>query len=224
MRNFMVLLLLAVTWNQLEAFSANWTLYKRGRQISEHVSCRFFKKRSWLVSLCVLAASFSQTGEWWKKVCFIFSYISLSSSYSFSCSFAVQQFFMLLWKRLFLWVERAHLNGRGHGFGKFWAAAFPREEQDLHSLPQPCSGMCLKVCLWGGSGYPGGNPLMVRRQEQAWPPAMPASKHLLPFYLSPGLWDQGFAAPDGEFCWGCVLKAAWTWAVLIDQIIPSCAE
>lgn len=81
----------------------------------------------------------------------------------FLCSTAV---FHVAVKVSVLVSRVSNLNGRGCGFGKCRAAAFPREGQDLHSLPQPCSGMCLKVCLWDGSGYPGGNPLTVRGQER----------------------------------------------------------
>lgn len=166
MRNFMVLLPLAVTWNQLEAFSANSTLYKEtGKYLSMYPAG--FLRRDLGLWVCAFWLPLSRRQGSGER-----RFVLFSATFPFllPTHFPVplpQQFFMLQWKCLCLWVERAHLNGRGGGFGKPWAPAFPREGQDLHSLlPQPCSGMCLKVCLWDGSRYPGGNPLTVRRQER----------------------------------------------------------
>lgn len=51
-RNFMVLLPLAVIWNQLEVFSADWTpISKRQVNIWACIMQIFFKKKSWLVCL-----------------------------------------------------------------------------------------------------------------------------------------------------------------------------
>lgn len=83
------------------------------------------------------------------------------------------------WKRR--WVWEALSSGIPKGGAGF---AFP--------LPQPCSGMCLRVCLWDGSRYPAGNPLTVCRQEQcsagltchaafqALPAILPQAQHVGP--------------------------------------------
>lgn len=212
MRNFMVLLPLAVTWNQLEAFNSDWILYKEaGKYLSMYPAG--FLRRDLDLQVCTfwLPLSHRQGSGERRFVLFSLTFPFLLPTHfpvplqhsSFSCcceSVLVGRVNTFEWKRRWVWEALSSSIPKG------WAGfAFPAASALLRDVPKGVSV--------GWQRYPWGIPLTVRRQERGCAGLASCRAGFPPFYLSCGLWDRGLIAADGEFCSSFMIKSAWTWAL-----------